>query len=58
VLPAGRRPVEAAKAAGAEIVREPTREEYGSFCGARDLEGNEWLAQLELRSAAIAFQNV
>lgn len=33
---------EAAKAAGAEIVREPMREEYGSFYGARDLEGNEW----------------
>ena len=33
---------ERARAAGAEIVREPQDEDYGSFYGARDLEGNEW----------------
>jgi len=31
-----------ARAAGAEIIREPVHEDYGSFYGARDLEGNEW----------------
>lgn len=33
---------ERAEAAGAEIVREPADEDYGSFYGARDPEGNEW----------------
>jgi uncharacterized glyoxalase superfamily protein PhnB len=31
-----------AKAAGAEITEEPHTEGYGSFYGARDLEGNLW----------------
>jgi uncharacterized glyoxalase superfamily protein PhnB len=31
-----------AKAAGAEITEEPHAESYGSFYGARDLEGNLW----------------
>jgi uncharacterized glyoxalase superfamily protein PhnB len=33
---------ENAKAAGAEITEEPHTEDYGSFYGARDLEGNLW----------------
>ena len=32
----------AAAAAGAEIVQEPQHEDYGSFYGARDPEGNLW----------------
>jgi uncharacterized glyoxalase superfamily protein PhnB len=31
-----------AQAAGAEIVNEPQHEDYGSFYGARDPEGNLW----------------
>jgi uncharacterized glyoxalase superfamily protein PhnB len=31
-----------AKAAGAEIVSEPEHQDYGSFYGARDPEGNLW----------------
>ncbi len=33
---------EQAKASGAEIERERQDEDYGSFYGARDLEGNHW----------------
>jgi uncharacterized glyoxalase superfamily protein PhnB len=33
---------EHAKGEGAEIVNEPQREDYGSFYGAHDLEGNLW----------------
>jgi uncharacterized glyoxalase superfamily protein PhnB len=31
-----------AKAAGAEIVEEPQKQDYGSFYSARDPEGNLW----------------
>lgn len=34
--------LERARAAGAEIVRERIDEDYGSFYGALDPEGNEW----------------